>query len=88
MRSRIGIHELRETLAATIVRVRDGETLEVIEDGVPVAILTPVPADRIERLLAAGDVTPPVPLGEPLHRYPVTGDLTAIQAIEDDRARR
>jgi antitoxin (DNA-binding transcriptional repressor) of toxin-antitoxin stability system len=88
MRSRIGIRELRDTLTATIRRVRNGETLEVTHDGVPVAILAPVRKDRTERLVAGGDVTPPTPLGEPLRRFPVTGELTAAEAIEDDRAER
>ena len=38
VRSRIGIRELRDTLTATIRRVRSGETLEVTHDGEPVAI--------------------------------------------------
>ena len=88
MRPRIGIRELRDTLTATIRRVRNGETLEVTHDGVPVAILAPVASDRIERLVAGGDVTAPVPLREPLRRFPVTGELTAGEAIEEDRAER
>jgi antitoxin (DNA-binding transcriptional repressor) of toxin-antitoxin stability system len=40
---RIGIRELRDTLTATIRRVRAGETFEVTHDGVPVALLAPVP---------------------------------------------
>jgi prevent-host-death family protein len=88
MRPRIGIRELRDTLTSTIRRVRNGETLEVTHDGVPVAVLAPLPNDRIQQLLTGGDVTPPTPLEQPLRRYPVTGELTAGQAIEDDRAER
>lgn len=88
MRSRIGIRELRDTLTATMRRVRNGETLEVTHDGVPVAILAPARSDRIEQLVAGGDVTPPTPLKQPLRRFPVTGELSAAQAIEDDRAER
>ncbi len=88
MRSRIGIRELRDTLTATIRRVRNGETLEVTHDGVPVAILAPVRGDRVEQLLAGGGVTAPTPLAEPLRRFPVTGELTATEAIEEDRAER
>jgi antitoxin (DNA-binding transcriptional repressor) of toxin-antitoxin stability system len=88
MRSRIGIRELRDTLTATIRRVRQGETLEVTHDGVPVAILAPLPGDRIQQLLAAGEATPPTDGIESLRRYPVTGTMTAAQAIEDDRAER
>lgn len=88
MRGQIGIRELRDTLTATIRRVRNGETLEVTHDGEPVAILSPMPRDRVRRLLARGDVSPPTPLDRPLRRFPVTGDLTAAEAIEDDRSER
>jgi antitoxin (DNA-binding transcriptional repressor) of toxin-antitoxin stability system len=88
MRTRIGIRELRDTLTATIRRVRQGETLEITHDGVPVAILSPMPADRLQRLVAAGDAIPPTELVEPLRRHPVTGPVTASEAIEEDRAER
>ena len=88
MRARIGIQELRETLTATIRRVRQGETLEVTHDGVPVAILAPLLDDRVEQLVAGGEATPPTDLVEPLRRYPVTGPVTAGEAIEEDRAQR
>jgi prevent-host-death family protein len=84
----MGIRELRDTLTATIRRVQRGETIEVTHHGSPVAVLAPVAADRIERLLAAGDVAPPKPPERALRRYPVTGELGASQAIEDDRAER
>lgn len=88
MRSRIGIRELRDTLTATIRRVRDGETLEITHDGEPVAVLAPVRGDRIQRLLAGPDVTVRSSLEKPLRRFPVTGELTASEAIEEDRAER
>jgi antitoxin (DNA-binding transcriptional repressor) of toxin-antitoxin stability system len=88
MRARIGIRELRDTLTATIRRVRQGETLEITHDGVPVAILAPLPGDRVKQLLAGGEVTPPTELEQPLRRYPVTGPVTAGEALEEDRAER
>ena len=84
----MGIRELRDTLTATIRRVHGGETIEVTHHGSPVAVLAPLSADRIDRLVAAGDVTPGKPLDRGLRRYPVTGALSAGQAIEDDRAER
>jgi prevent-host-death family protein len=83
---RIGIRELRESITATIRRVRAGETIEITHHGQPVAIIAPLPADRVGRLVAAGDVTPARALRKPLRRFPVTGELRASQAIEDDRA--
>ncbi len=88
MRQRIGIRELRDTLTASIRRVRNGETLEVTHDGEPVAIISPVPRDRVARLIAAGEASPPVPLDRPLRSFPVTGELTAAEAIEEDRSER
>ena len=84
----MGIRQLRDTLTATIRRVQRGETIEVTHHGSPVAVLAPVPTDRLERLVAAGDVSSGEPLDRPLRRYPVTGELSASQAIEDDRAER
>ncbi|MGH2992130.1 MAG: type II toxin-antitoxin system Phd/YefM family antitoxin [Solirubrobacterales bacterium] len=88
MATRMGIRQLRDTFTATIRRVRKGETIEITHHGAPVALLAPVPADRIDRLVAAGDVTPGAPLVRAPKRFPVTGELTASQAIEDDRAER
>jgi prevent-host-death family protein len=88
MATKMGIRQLRDSLPATIRRVRDGETIEVTHHGAPVAILAPVPGDRIERLIAGGDVALGKPLERALRRSRVTGDLSASQAIEDDRAER
>jgi prevent-host-death family protein len=88
MATQMGIRELRDTLTATIRRVRAGETIEVTHQGVPVAIIAPAASDRVSRLVAAGDVTPPRPLTRPLRRFPVTGALSASEAIEEDRAER
>jgi prevent-host-death family protein len=84
----MGIRELRDSLTATIRRVRMGETIEVTHYGAPVAVLAPVPANRIDRLVATGEVTLGQPLAWPPRRFPVTGELTASEAIEDDRAER
>jgi antitoxin (DNA-binding transcriptional repressor) of toxin-antitoxin stability system len=84
----MGIRELRDSLTATIRRVRMGETIEVTHHDAPVALLSPVPMDRLDRLVAAGDVARGEPLTRPLRRFPVTGRLTASEAIEDDRAER
>jgi prevent-host-death family protein len=82
----MGIRELRDTLTATIRRVRAGETIEITHHSRPVAVLAPVPADPIERLLAAGDLTPGEPPERPLRRFPATSGMTASEALEEDRA--
>ncbi len=84
----MGIRELRDSLTVALRRVRDGETIEVTHHGEPVAVLAPLPPDRIGRLVAAGDVTRGGTLERPLRRFEVIGELSASQAIQDDRAER
>ncbi|MBA2273959.1 MAG: type II toxin-antitoxin system prevent-host-death family antitoxin [Actinobacteria bacterium] len=88
MATSMGIRQLRDTLTSTIRRVQRGETIEVTHHGAPVAVLTPVPSDRIDRLVAVGDVTRGEPLTQAPRRFLMTGELTASQAIEDDRDER
>jgi prevent-host-death family protein len=85
MAERIGIRELRDNLTTMIRRVRAGEAFEITHHGVPVALLSPTPSDRVSSLIARGDVSPGKPLTRPLRRFPATGALSASQAIEDDR---
>jgi prevent-host-death family protein len=88
MATRMGIRQLRDTLTATIRRVRAGETIEVTHDGEPVALLTPIPKDKLARLAAEGRVTLPrrAPALPPL-RPSRTGRPTAevLDEIREDR---
>jgi prevent-host-death family protein len=84
----MGIRELRDTLTATVRRVQRGETIEVTHHGRPVAVLAPVPGGRIARLVASGEVSAGTPLDRPVRRHPVTGALTASDALAEDRAER
>lgn len=86
MPEQIGVRELRDQLTATIRRVRAGETIEVTHHGRPVAVIAPVRADRIGRLLTAADITPGESLERPIHRFAPTTAMTASRALEDDRA--
>jgi prevent-host-death family protein len=86
MATRMGIRELRDTLTATVRRVRAGERIEITHDGEPVALLVPVPRDRIARLVAAGVVTRPAkPFVVPAAQSPITGPMSASEALEEDR---
>jgi prevent-host-death family protein len=53
---RVGVRELRQNLSVYLRRVRRGESLEVTERGLPVAVLAPsvAPDDRIAALAARG----------------------------------
>jgi prevent-host-death family protein len=84
----MGIRELRDNLTEAIRRVAGGDTIEVTRDGVPVAVISPVPADRVGRLISGGGVTRPVPLDRPIRRHRVTGRATASEALEEDRTER
>jgi antitoxin (DNA-binding transcriptional repressor) of toxin-antitoxin stability system len=68
--------------------VRAGESFEVTHDGVPVALLTPVPRDRVTRLVASGDVRPPRHSRRLHERYPTTTGVSASEALEEDRTGR
>jgi prevent-host-death family protein len=88
MATKMGIRELRDTLTATLRRVQRGETIEVTHHGASVAVLAPVPADRIARLVSSGDVSAASSLGRRPRRYPVTGELSATEALAEDRSDR
>jgi len=84
--TRIGIRELRDTLTATIRRVRAGETIEVTHDGEPVAILAPYRRSRLEQLIESGEAMRGKPLDRPIVPLPPTGPMTASEALEEDRS--
>ena len=86
--TKMGIRELRDTLTATIRRVQAGETIEVTHHGAPVAVLAPVPTDRIARLETSGGVSAGRAEGRRPRRYPVTGPISASEAVAEDRAER
>lgn len=59
---RVGIRELRQNASRYIRLVKAGETIEVTDRDVPVALLTPLPVDRRksrrEELIAEGKLIP------------------------------
>jgi len=58
----VGVRELRQNLSIYLDRVKDGETLRVTEFGRIVALLTPLPAERLsplERMVREGRATAP-----------------------------
>jgi prevent-host-death family protein len=54
----VGVRELRQRASELLRRVEDGESIEITDRGRPIAMLTPLPVDPLERLLAAGDLQP------------------------------
>ena len=56
---RVGVRELKQNASRVLERVKAGETVEVTQQGRPVALLSPLhPADEYDRLVDAGDVLP------------------------------
>ena len=95
---RIGIRELRQNASVYIRMVKAGETIEVTERDVPVALLTPLPAEpprqktRREELIEQGLLIPgtqnwanwePGPPAEP--GTPTLSQVLQEMRDEDDR---
>lgn len=58
---RIGVRELRQNASIYLDRVKRGESIEVTERGVPIAILGPLPVtprSRVQELIDQGRMTP------------------------------
>ncbi len=58
---RIGVRELRQNASKYLDRVKKGESLEVTERGVPIAVIGPVPTvkkSRVQELIDEGLMTP------------------------------
>ena len=54
----VGIRELRQRASELLRRVEGGESIEITDRGRPVAVLAPLPADPLHRLIAAGELQP------------------------------
>jgi len=58
----VGVRELRQNLSVYLDRVKDGETMQVTEFGRVVALLSPLPAEKLspfERMVREGRAIPP-----------------------------
>jgi len=58
----VGVREMRQNLSVYLDRVKAGETLQVTEFGRVVALLTPLPAEKLsplERMVREGRAIPP-----------------------------
>jgi prevent-host-death family protein len=53
----VGVRELRQRASELLRRVEAGERIEITDHGRPVAVLTPLPEDPLERLRAAGELS-------------------------------
>ncbi len=81
----MGVREFRENLTKALRRVRAGETVEITHDGEPVALVIPLPATPLQRLVAEGKATLPTRHELPGRLHPATTGITASEALQDDR---
>jgi prevent-host-death family protein len=71
---RVGVRQLRQNLSVYLRRVKKGQTYEVAERGLTVALLTPAPeiSTAVRRLVSAGRAASPagdlLALGPPPRR--------------------
>lgn len=85
----MGIKELRDTLTRTIRRVEAGDRVEITRDGKPVALIVPVPADPLARLVAEGRARPALRPFRP--QVPATAwplDRSSTEIISEGREDR
>jgi antitoxin (DNA-binding transcriptional repressor) of toxin-antitoxin stability system len=84
----IGVRELRQNLSVYLDRVKNGETMQVTEFGRVVALLIPLPAEKLsplERMVREGRAIAPVGSLKD-RRPPQPGDPNAppMQQILDE----
>jgi prevent-host-death family protein len=89
MATRMGIRELRDTLTQTIRRVRAGETIEVTNDGEPVAVIVPYRRSRLDQLIAEGRAIPARrPFRPPTRLLEAKGPKSASEILDEGRGDR
>jgi prevent-host-death family protein len=54
----VGIRALKQNASAVVAEVAAGETVTITDRGRPVARMTPIPASRLEALVAEGSARP------------------------------
>ncbi|MDZ7674518.1 MAG: type II toxin-antitoxin system prevent-host-death family antitoxin [Acidimicrobiales bacterium] len=56
--SEVGIRALKQNASQVVAQVAAGETVTVTDRGRPVALMTPIPASRLQGLVDAGRARP------------------------------
>lgn len=87
----VGIRALKQNASAVVARAAAGETVTITDRGRPVAQMTPLPASRLDQLIAAGLATPAkgdlrgLPPARPI---PGMTEETILAALDEQRADR
>jgi len=90
----IGVRELRQNASVYLERVKEGESIEITQRGVPIAVLSPAPGmSLIDRLIAEGKATPARgslvewlrdnPPAEPIPGSPSSGEI--LDELREER---
>ncbi|MFE2726561.1 type II toxin-antitoxin system Phd/YefM family antitoxin [Kitasatospora sp. NPDC059327] len=88
----MGLRELNQNPSKAVARVRAGATIVVTDRGRPVMRLVPetAPESVLDRMVAAGEMTPPAERGMPeldLDLLPGVGSLSDLLVEDRDRGR-
>lgn len=87
-RSQVGVREIRQNLSVYLDRVKKGETLHVTEYGQVIAMLVPLPAEKLsplDRMVREGRAIPPTGSLKDRHPpRPAPPGSPSIQEILDE----
>lgn len=82
----VGVRELKQHLSEYLHRVAEGETLQVTDRGVPVALIAPIVGpDPLARAVEEGWVRPPTSTGRVGHGPRVKATRRVLDALHEDR---
>ena len=82
----VGIRELRADLSRYLKRVREGEEIVVTDRGMPIARISPTNGrSRIDELIAAGILTPPINRGPRKVASPIDIGATISDLVKEQR---
>jgi len=89
---RVGVRELRQNLSVYLRRVKDGESLEVTEQGATLVRVVPATTGSpvLDRLIAEGRARPaPGRLADlPPPEPPQPGEISISEALQEQREER
>ena len=85
---KVGVRALKQNASAVVAEAAAGETITITDRGRPVARLIPLPAGRLEALVAAGRARPArrrlADIDPPRPGPGISAELAAMRA--DDRS--
>jgi prevent-host-death family protein len=82
----IGLRELRQNASKWVELAASGESIEITNRGVPVAVLGPKPTGTVyEQLVARGEITPATGRLEDVEPLPAWDGPTASEVLQELR---